>query len=464
MAESALVTQTDEPAIAPERKLLIVEDDAGLQKQMRWALADAFDVHIAGDRQTALEIMASQRPAVVVLDLGLPPDPNGATEGLQTLETIVGTYPGTKVIIASGNEDRRHAMRAISYGAYDFFAKPVDIDQLRLILNRAWNLHELEEENRRLSREARMPLGGIIGTSPAMVDVCRTVERVAATDVSLLIMGESGTGKELIARALHDGSDRARGPFIAVNCTAIPENLLESELFGYERGAFTGAVKQTIGKVEQAKNGTLFLDEIDDMPASLQAKMLRFLQNRSFQRLGGREEIIVDVRIASATNRDLKAMCAQGTFREDLFFRLNEVSVTLPPLRAREGDALMIAQVLLRKYADVYKKGGMELSRAAQVAIGSYGWQGNVRELENRMKRAVVLSQGPRIQPSDLGLNAQETNDMLMTLKQARQKAEGEAVKRALTSAGNNLTHAAKLLGVSRPTLYNLLAAYDIKV
>ncbi len=403
---------------------MIVEDDTGLQRQMRWALADAFDVHIAGDRQAALEIMSAHRPWLAVLDLGLPPDPNGATEGLQTLETIVANYPGTKAIIASGNEDRRHAMRAISYGAYDFFAKPVDIDQLRLILNRAWNVHLLEEENRRLSRESRTQLGGIIGTSQAMMDVCCTVEQIAPTDVSMLIMGESGTGKELIARALHDGSDRARGPFVAVNCAAIPENLLESELFGYERGAFTGAVKQTIGKVEQAKHGTLFLDEIGDMPASLQAKMLRFLQNRSFQRLGGREEIIVDVRIASATNRDLKAMCAQGTFREDLYFRLNEVSVTLPPLRAREGDALMIAEVLLRKFSEAYKKGSLELSRAAQVAISAYGWQGNVRELENRMKRAVVLTQGPRIQPSDLGLNAQETNDTLMTLKQARQKAE----------------------------------------
>jgi two-component system NtrC family response regulator len=462
MAESALASTEGAPA--PERKLLIVEDDAGLQRQMRWALADTFDVHVAGDRTAALEIMAQEKPWLVVLDLGLPPDPNGASEGLSILETIVGNAPGTKVIIASGNEDKRHALRAIAYGAYDFFAKPVDIDQLRLILTRAWQLHLLEDENRRLSREVRVPLAGIIGASPAMLDVCRTVERVAATDVSLLIMGESGTGKELIARALHDGSDRARGPFVAVNCAAIPENLLESELFGYERGAFTGAVKQTIGKVEQAKNGTLFLDEIGDMPMPLQAKLLRFLQNRSFQRLGGREEIIVDVRIASATNRDIKTMCSQGSFREDLFFRLNEVSVTLPPLRGREGDALMIAEVLLRKFAETYKKGALELSRAAQVAIGAYSWPGNVRELENRMKRAVVLVQGARIQPADLGLNMQDGNDSLMTLKQARQKAEGEAIRRALTSAGNNLTHAARLLGVSRPTLYNLLAAYEIKL
>jgi two-component system NtrC family response regulator len=464
MAEFALASDAPEAAPTPERKLLIVEDDAGLQRQMRWALADSFDVHVAGDRTAALEIMASERPWLAVLDLGLPPDPNGASEGLSTLETIVATYPGTKVIIASGNEDRRHALRAISYGAYDFFAKPVDVDQLKLILGRAWQLHELEEENRRLTQATHTPLAGIIGSSPAILEVCRTVSAVAATDVSLLIMGESGTGKELIARALHAGSDRARGPFVAVNCAAIPENLLESELFGYERGAFTGAVKQTLGKVEQAKNGTLFLDEIGDMPASLQAKVLRFLQNRSFQRLGGREEIIVDVRIASATNRDLKAMCAQGTFREDLYFRLNEVSVDLPPLRARDSDVLMITEALLRKFTEAYKKGSLELSRAAVVAIGAYNWPGNVRELENRLKRAVVLAQGAKIQPSDLGLTAQDGNDTLQTLKQARQKAETDAIKRALTSSGNNLTHAARMLGVSRPTLYNLLAAYEIKV
>ena len=464
MAEYALASDAPEASSTPERKLLIVEDDAGLQRQMRWALADTFDVHVAGDRAAALEIVANERPWLAVLDLGLPPDPNGASEGLSTLETIVSTYPGTKVIIASGNEDRRHALRAISYGAYDFFAKPVDVDQLKLILGRAWQVHELEEENRRLTQATHTPLAGIIGASPAILDVCRTVSAVAATDVSLLIMGESGTGKELIARALHAGSDRARGPFVAVNCAAIPENLLESELFGYERGAFTGAVKQTLGKVEQAKNGTLFLDEIGDMPASLQAKMLRFLQNRSFQRLGGREEIIVDVRIASATNRDLKAMCAQGTFREDLYFRLNEVSVELPPLRARESDVLMITEALLRKFTEMYKKGSLELSRAAIVAIGAYNWPGNVRELENRLKRAVVLAQGAKIQPSDLGLTPQDGNDTLQTLRQARQKAETDAIKRALTSSGNNLTHAARMLGVSRPTLYNLLAAYEIKV
>jgi two-component system NtrC family response regulator len=403
-------------------------------------------------------------PHLVILDLGLPPDASGATEGLAALDSIVSLYPGTKVVVASGNEDRSNAMKAVAYGAYDFFAKPVDIDQLRIILDRAWHLHTIEEENRKLRHVECGALDGIIAASTAMLEICQIVERVAPTDVSLLIMGESGTGKEMFARALHRASQRTRGPFVAVNCAAIPDNLLESELFGYERGAFTGAVRQTIGKVEQAKNGTLFLDEIGDMPMALQAKMLRFLQGRSFQRLGGRDEINIDVRIVSATNRDLLAMTAQGTFREDLYFRLNEVSITVPPLRAREGDALLISHALIKRYADTYKKGAIDFSQSALAAISNYPWPGNVRELENRIKRAVVLARESRITPADLGLGEQPDSDGFVTLRQARRKAEIEAIKRALASCNNNLSRTAKILGVSRPTLYSLLANYDIHI
>jgi two-component system NtrC family response regulator len=459
MGETAMAI----PAEAPTRDLLVVEDDAGLQSQMRWAMSNDFVVHVAGDRAEALNIMERHRPSLVVLDLGLPPDPDGATEGLGILDNILAEYPGTKIVVASGNEDRNNAIKAVSFGAYDFFGKPVDIDQLRLILERAWQLHVLEEENRRLTCPAAKALDGIIAASSVMLDVCRVVERVAPTDVSLLIMGESGTGKEMFARAVHNCSERVRGPFVAVNCAAIPENLLESELFGYERGAFTGAVRQTKGKVEQAKNGTLFLDEIGDMPMALQAKLLRFLQNRTFQRLGGREDITVDLRIVSATNRNLQEMITQGTFREDLFFRLNEVCITVPALRDREGDALVLAHTFLHRFSESYRKGRMDFSQGALVALSNYPWPGNVRELENRIKRAVVLAQDNRITPTDLGLAESAENEAFVTLRQARRKAEVDAIQKALASCHNNLSRAAKILGVSRPTLYSLLATYDIR-
>jgi two-component system NtrC family response regulator len=460
MAETATALST---ADAPTRDLLVVEDDAGLQSQMRWAMSDDFVVHVAGDKAEAMNTMARHRPALVVLDLGLPPDPDGATEGLSILDAILAEHPGTKVIIASGNEDRNNAIKAVSYGAYDFFGKPVDVDQLRMILERAWTLHTLEEENRRLTCPPSKALDGIIAASSVMLDACRVLERVAPTDVSLMVLGESGTGKEMFARAAHTCSDRNRGPFVAVNCAAIPENLLESELFGHERGAFTGAVRQTKGKVEQAKNGTLFLDEIGDMPFALQAKMLRFLQDRTFQRVGGREDIVVDVRIVSATNRNLQEMITQGTFREDLYFRLNEVSITIPALREREGDSLVLAHTFLHRYAETFRKGRMDFSQGSLVAITNYPWPGNVRELENRIKRAVVLARENRITPTDLGLPETAENEAFVTLRQARRKAEVDAIQKALASCHNNLSRAAKILGVSRPTLYSLLATYDIR-
>jgi two-component system NtrC family response regulator len=452
---------------SPTRDLMIVEDDSGLQNQMRWALTDDFAVHIATNRTEALEVMASSRPRLVVLDLGLPPDEAGATEGLGILEQIIERYPNTKVVVASGNANRENAMKAISIGAYDYFSKPVDIDELKLILERAWHVSTLEEDNRRLTQAARGPIDGIIAASSTMIDVCRLIERVAPTDVSVLILGESGTGKEVVARALHRLSSREKAPFVAVNCAAIPEPLLESELFGHERGAFTGAIKQTHGKLERARGGTLFLDEIGDMPLALQVKLLRFLQNRTFQRVGGREDITVDVRIVSATNRDLQTMIGQGTFREDLYFRLNEVKMLLPPLRDREGDAVLIASTLLQKYSQIYKKAPLEFSPGALVEIARYNWPGNVRELENRVKRGVVLSQGVRVTAADMDLaapTAAATHEEPSSLKEVRKTAEMGAIRAALVSCNYNLSRTAKLLGVSRPTLYSLLASYDIKL
>jgi two-component system NtrC family response regulator len=449
----------------PSRNLLIVEDDPGLQQQMRWAMVDDFVVHLASNRAEALDAMARIGPALVLLDLGLPPDPGGATEGIEILEKIVEQFPSTKVIVASGNADRTNAMKAISAGAYDFFSKPVEIDDLKLILDRAWQVYSLEEDNRRLTQVARGPLEGIVAASPAMLDICRLVERAAPADVSLLILGESGTGKEVIARALHNKSERRRGPFVAVNCAAIPDALLESELFGHERGAFTGAIKQTRGKVEQARGGTLFLDEICDMPLPLQAKLLRFLQERVFQRVGGAEDITVDLRIVSATNRDIQAMIGQGTFREDLYFRINEVKVVIPPLRARTGDAVLIAYTLLQRFAQIYKKGHLEFSPGALATITRYAWPGNVRELENRIKRAVVLASRSRITATDMDLvNSVVEEEEAVSLKEIRRQAELDAIERALRSCKYNLSQVARVLGISRPTLYSLLRTYEIKV
>jgi len=461
MSEAAMVP---DESVAPTRDLMIVEDDRGLQAQMRWAMVEDFVVHIAKDRAEATAVMAQHMPRLVVLDLGLPPDPAGATEGLAVLDHIVERYPGTKVIVASGNADRVNAMKAISSGAYDYFSKPVEVDELKLILERAWQLHLLEEDNRRLSQMARGPIEGVIAASSSMINICRMVERVAPTDVSLLLMGESGTGKEVIARALHRLSLRANGPLIAVNCAAIPDALLESELFGHERGAFTGAVKQTRGKVEQANGGTLFLDEIGDMPLPLQAKLLRFLQDRIFQRVGGREDLSVDIRVISASNCDLQQMIKDGTFREDLFFRLNEVKVVLPPLREREGDAVLIACTLLQRFAQIYKKGHLDFSPGALTAITRYEWPGNVRELENRIKRAVVLGRGTRITAEDLDLGIKVDEEETASLREVRRKAEIDAIAKALVACNYNVSRTAKSLGVSRPTLYSLLSTYNIKI
>jgi len=449
-----------------KNKLLIVEDDLGLQKQLKWALADDFVVYIAGNRIEALKKLEAHAPGVVTLDLGLPPDATGVTEGFEALSAILEMAPNTKVIMLTSNDDKENALRAIKLGAYDYCQKPFDEDALRLIIQRAINLFELEEENRSLTKKNRPSLlAGIIATSAQMIDVCKMVERVAPTDVTTLVMGESGTGKELIARALHDLSERSEQRFVAINCAAIPENLLESELFGYEKGAFTGASKLTIGKIEHANQGTLFLDEIGDLPQSLQAKLLRFLQERIVERLGGRKEIPVDIRVICATHQNLKLKMEQGTFRDDLYYRISEIVIDIPALKDRPGDAVVIARVLLDRYAKKMKRQVSGFTKEAMAAIDSYEWPGNIRELENKIKRAVILEDGDKIsaQALELELVPEWVVADTINLKQAREALERQLLTRALSQFGGNVSQAAAELGVSRPTLYAMMKKYDFE-
>ena len=437
--------------------LLLVEDDPGLGSQLRWALDD-YDVHLVINRKDALSVMRKEEPNIIVLDLGLPPDPNGATEGLSTLESILAFKPEAKIIVSSGNEDRANAVEAIRLGAYDFYPKPVDIDVLKMIIDRAIHLYELEEEiRRRQQADQETPLGGIIAASSEMLKACEATRRVAPSDVSILLTGESGTGKEVFARAIHDASPRSKEPFVAINCAAIPENLLESELFGHEKGAFTGAVKQAIGKVEQANNGTLMLDEIGDMPILLQTKLLRFLQERTIERVGGRQPIPVNVRVVSATNQDLGKMIQEGSFREDLFYRIEEIGIHIPAVRDRDGDAVLLANYFLRKFEEPLHKKFNRFTKDALTAIRNYRWPGNVREIENKIKRAMVLAEGNTISADDLGLDVATTTENFLTLKQIREKAEHKAISQALELSENNVSATAKLLGISRPTLYDLM-------
>ncbi len=440
--------------------ILVVEDDPGLQKQFKWSLED-YEVHVAGDRAGALELLQRVRPPVVTLDLGLPPDPANASEGLQTLSDVLRLAPATKVIVITGNDDREVAVRAVGQGAFDFNEKPLDPDMLRLIVARALRMHELESENRRLMDVGREPLAGIIAASPQMLEVCRRIERIAPTQATVMLLGESGTGKELLARATHELSPRKDKRFVAINCAAIPENLLESELFGYERGAFTGAVKQTKGRIEHADGGTLFLDEMGDLPLSLQAKLLRFLQERTIERVGGREEIPVDVRIVCATHKNLKALIAEQQFREDLYYRISEVSVQIPPLRERPGDSILIARVILNKQREIQKSSVRDFSPGALTAIDLHEWPGNVRELENRVKRAVIMAESPTIEPYDLELETPATIGF-KTLREIRESAEAHAIQHALAVTGGQIGKVADMLGVSRPTVYHLIKKYDI--
>lgn len=449
----------------PDKKpvLLIVEDDEGLQRQLRWAYED-YEVQVAGDRDTAIALLRQYEPAVVTLDLGLPPDPDGTSEGFATLEAIQSLKPDTKVIIASGHGARESALRAISSGAYDFYQKPVDIDELGLIVARAFQLREIECENARLASAVgsdQTVLGGMITAAPEMLKVARTIERVASADVSVMLLGASGTGKELLARGVHDESPRKDKPFVAINCAAIPENLLEAELFGYEKGAFTGAVKTTEGKIELAEGGTLFLDEVGDIPLPLQVKLLRFLQERVVERIGGRRTIPVDVRIVCATHQDLDAMIADKSFRDDLYYRLAEIVVTIPSLAERPGDATLLARHFLRKYAAEMQSPVTGFAPDGLDAIEAWPWPGNVRELENRVKRAAIMADGKLVSAADLDFDDGADNEPL-NLKAAREVADRKAIRLALTRSENNISQAAKLLGISRPTLYDLLKQYDL--
>ncbi len=449
--------------MAKEKKhLLVVEDDPGLQSQLRWAF-DGYEVVVAGDRVEGIAQLRRVQPGVVLLDLGLPPDPGGVSEGHATLQEILSLIPETKVIVVTGDHDRSNAVKAIGLGAYDFYQKPVDPEILGLIVDRAYSVYELELENKKLQRVRKeSPLTGIIASSPQMMEACRMVEKVAPTDITTLLLGASGTGKERFAQALHELSNRAGHKIVAINCAAIPENLLESELFGYEKGAFTGATQQTIGKIEYANGGTLFLDEIGDLPMELQAKLLRFLQERVVERLGGRKEIPVDVRIICATHQDLTTHIQDGRFREDLYYRISEITINIPKLRDREGDALLLAKNFLNRYSEEMNRTIKGFDPAAIAAIEHAEWPGNVRELESRIKRAVIMADGNYVNAGDLELEEVDRT-LPLNMKAVREDAERGAIRRALEHCDNNITEAAGVLGITRPTLYNMLEKYGLR-
>jgi two-component system, NtrC family, response regulator len=452
---------------APGTPLLIVEDDLALQKQIKWSL-DRFESVTAADRENALLQFRRHQPQVVTMDLGLPPDPDSVSEGFKLLEQMLAIDPATKVIVLTGQNDQANALRAVALGAYDFLAKPFEPDVLTLTVERAYRLAELQAENRRL-QALHQPdaLSGLITRDAEMMRIARTIERVASSDATVLLLGESGTGKEVLAQGVHTASKRA-GRFVAINCAAIPENLLESELFGYEKGAFTGAGKTTPGKIETAHNGTLMLDEIGDLPHSLQAKLLRFLQQRTIERLGGRNEIPVDVRVVCATHQDLKNLISEGRFREDLYYRLAEIVINIPPLRARTGDAVLLSHAFLRRFAQEQRRGALTFSDEAIKAIEQHPWPGNVRELLNAIKRASIMAESERLGCDDLGLppptgepGAGDASDL--DLRTIREAAERQAIVAALARTNGNIVKASEILGVSRPTLYDLMKRLSIK-
>ena len=444
--------------------LLVVEDDEDLRQQMKWALSSDYDLREAGDRQSAIQEIQSDSLHLVILDLGLPPNPSDATEGLRALEEMLAINRDLKVILATGNTDRAHALKAIDLGAYDFLEKPIQLDVLKVVLQRASNLVHLERENRALhERENRMGFDEMIGGSPPMQKVFETIRRVAQSDISVLVVGESGTGKELIARALHHQSDRAQGPFVAINCGAIPETLLESELFGHEKGAFTGAHVRRSGRIESAHKGTLFFDEIGELSPALQVKLLRFLQDRLIQRVGGRETIEVNTRVLTATNMDLQKALAEGRFREDLYYRINTVTISVPPLRDRGADLMILAERLLLQIAERAKKKHGGFTKDAKLAIEQYAWPGNVRELENRITRAVAMADGSKVTAEDLQLDGPELTHGGDTLRSARERTERGLIHRTLEKTQGNVTRAAAELGVSRPTLHQMISRYSLE-
>ena len=446
------------------RPLLIVEDDPSLQKQICWAF-DRYETLSAIDRESALTQLRRHAPPVVTMDLGLPPDPDSVSEGFKLLEQMLALAPDTKVIVLTGQNDRANAVRAIGLGAYDFFAKPFEPELLGLTVDRAFRLYDLQQENRRL-QDMRQPdaFSGLLTRDPELLRICRLIEKVAGTGATVLLLGESGTGKELLARALHDLSPRRAERFVAINCAAIPENLLESELFGYEKGAFTGAGRQTIGKIETANRGTLMLDEIGDLPLPLQVKILRFLQERVIERVGGRDEIAIDVRIVCATHQDLKTLIKEGRFREDLYYRLAEIVVEIPPLRARQGDAALLAHAFVQRFAAEQRRRSMTLRADAVASIEEHPWPGNVRELENCIKRAVIMAEGNQITALDVGFEARGEEDLSsLNLRRVREEAEKRAVITVLSRVNGNIVKAAEILGVSRPTLYDVMHKFGLK-
>jgi len=446
------------------KKILIVEDDPGLQKQMKWSFDD-FEVFIAGNREEALKIVAKEHPSVATVDLGLPPDPEGSTEGLATVEEILAAAPNTKVIVVSGNDDRANAVKAVASGAYDFYQKPIDSELLNQIVTRAHHVYELEEDNRRLIMEHfDVPMEGMITSSPQMQSVCQKIEKVAPSDATVLLLGDSGTGKEVCARALHGKNPSITGRFVAINCAAIPENLLESELFGSEKGAFTGATKTTPGKIEYAEGGTLFLDEMGELPMPLQAKLLRFLQERVVERIGGREEIPVNVRVICATHQDLEDKISKQEFREDLYYRINEIPIHIPPLKDRDGDVLLLARSFFDQMNKDQGKKLKGFTKEALSAMEAHHWPGNVRELKNRIKRAVIMADGKQITAADLELKISDVNAEInsFNLREVREVAERSVITKALKHTNGKVSPAAELLGVSRPTLYDLMQKLEI--
>lgn len=445
------------------KNLLIVEDDVGLQRQLKWCFSE-YNIIIASDREEAVAAIHKYHPSVVTLDLGLPPDPANVSEGFAALNEIISIAPESKIIVITGNDDVSNAIKAVSLGAYDFYQKPIDPDVIKIIIERAFHLSQLEHEVKVLQKSTTgSPLEGLITADSEMLKVCRIIEKVAPTDTTVLLIGESGTGKEVLANSLHSLSRRKDANFVAINCAAIPENLLESELFGYEKGAFTGAAKQTKGKLELADHGTLFLDEIGDLPLSLQSKLLRFLQERSLERLGGREKIQVDVRIISATHQDLQKMITEKTFRQDLYYRLSDLTINIPPLRDRKGDAALLARTFFEKHKSMLNNNLKGITQNALFAIGNHTWPGNVRELEAVIKRAVIMSDTPYIEDKDLGLDNMKINSNPINLREIREKAEKEAIRYALNITQDNISQAADILGVSRPTLYDLMKKYQLK-
>jgi two-component system NtrC family response regulator len=452
-------------------KLLIIDDSEEIRKQLKWGLSKEYSIIFAQDAEEALSLFKKHRPKVVTLDLGLSPDEEGAELGLQCLDNIVNINSLTKIIVITGNEEKTNAFKAVQKGAYDYYKKPIDLSELRVIIGRAFHLYNIENENKRLRHELEKKtpkLGSMVGQCPEMVEVFSIIKKIAPSDVCVLIQGESGTGKELVARALHSMSPRSEGPFFAINCGAIPENLLESELFGHEKGAFTGALVQVQGKVEYAHGGTLFLDEISELPLNLQVKLLRFLQEKTIQRVGGREEIYVDARIITATNTDIVVATQQGRFREDLYYRIGVITIKLPPLRERQGDVVLLANLFLQSFCERFGRKIRGFSASALDALKYHEWLGNVRELENRIQRAVIMAESSVIETGDLGFaEAPATKPAslsaeIVTLREARDKIEKELAVSAIARCSGNIAKAAELLGVSRPTLYDIIKKHNL--